>query len=144
MAAFTHCIQGHVQWHELRLLQHGYTVMHSVVSADDVADAKEALERAQELAGRVEVQDGTRQQVRVADILHHHQLFAELLLHPAVLAVVQRLLHNDFRCATWSSNTLLPNMSGAALGWHVDYPYHDIRPPWPRDMLSLQVLTSDV
>jgi ectoine hydroxylase-related dioxygenase (phytanoyl-CoA dioxygenase family) len=133
-------VQGQVLQHERRLRRDGYTVLQSVLAADDAADVKEALERAQESAGRVEMHGGAPQQVRVPDILLQHPVFAELLLHPAVTAVVQRLLHNDFRCATWSSNTLLPRMTTPALGWHVDYPYHDISPPWPRDTLSVQVL----
>jgi ectoine hydroxylase-related dioxygenase (phytanoyl-CoA dioxygenase family) len=133
-------VQGAVLQHERRLRLHGYTVLPHVLPADEVADVKEALERAQRAAGRVEIHGDAPQQVRVPDILVHDALFSELLLQPAVLAVVQRLLHNDFRCATWSSNTLLPNMNTPALGWHVDYPYHDISPPWPRDTLSVQVL----
>jgi ectoine hydroxylase-related dioxygenase (phytanoyl-CoA dioxygenase family) len=121
-------------------VQHGFTVLRGVLSSGDVADAKEALQLAEAAGGVQELQDGAAQQLRVPDLLRRHPLFAELLLHPAVLSVVQRLLHNDFRCATWSSNTLLPNMSSAVLGWHVDYPYHDIVPPWPPHTLSLQVL----
>lgn len=136
----TRGVQGHVLNHERRLRQHGFTVLPHVLSADDAADAKDVLERAQQSAGRVELHSDAPQQVRVPDLLPQHQLFSELLLHPAVLAIVQRLLHNDFRCATWSSNTLLPHMTTPALGWHVDYPYHDISPPWPRDTLSVQVL----
>jgi ectoine hydroxylase-related dioxygenase (phytanoyl-CoA dioxygenase family) len=120
--------------------RHGFTVLQQVLTADEAADVKSVLQAAQQLHARAELHDGAPQQLRVPSILPHHQLFAELLLHPAVLSVVQTLLHNDFRCATWSSNTLLPNMSTAALGWHVDYPYHDISPPWPQQLLSVQVL----
>mmetsp|Transcript_3728 Transcript_3728/g.8072 ORF Transcript_3728/g.8072 Transcript_3728/m.8072 type:complete len:161 (-) Transcript_3728:58-540(-) len=31
-------------------------------------------------------------------------------------------------------------MPTAGLAWHVDYPYHDIEQPWPKEPLSLQVL----
>ena len=139
-AALTRAPQGHVLSHERRLRQQGFTVLQHVLNAEEAADVKEILERAEQSAGRVELHGDLPQQVRVPSILVHHQVFAELLLHPAVLAIVQRLLHDDFRCATWSSNTLLPSMATPALGWHVDYPYHDISPPWPQDTLSVQVL----
>lgn len=42
-------------------------------------------------------------QVRVPDLLVHHSIFGELLVHPRILAVVQRHLHHRFRCATWSA-----------------------------------------
>jgi ectoine hydroxylase-related dioxygenase (phytanoyl-CoA dioxygenase family) len=126
--------------HEQQLRQHGFTVLKPLLNSYEAADVKETLELAEKSAGRVEFHGDVPQQVRVPNILVHHQVFAELLLHPAVLAIVQRLLHNDFRCATWSSNTLLPHMTTPALGWHVDYPYHDISPPWPQDTLSVQVL----
>ena len=54
-----------------------------------------------------------------------------------VAAAVDPLLHDvlsaslgeGFRCATWSSNTLNAGNTPdgpSGLGWHVDYPYHDI------------------
>jgi Phytanoyl-CoA dioxygenase (PhyH) len=52
-------------------------------------------------------------------------LAADPLLHD----VLHEYLGSGFRCATWSSNTLNPGNTATGpcgLGWHVDYPYHDI------------------
>ena len=49
-------------------------------------------------------------QVRVGDVATHDALFCDLLVHPSILFLVKAYLANTARCATWSSNTLLPNM----------------------------------
>ena len=46
-------------------------------------------------------------QVRVPDVARHDALFADLLVHPAVLFLVRQYLGKGARAATWSSNTLL-------------------------------------
>ncbi|KAL0050790.1 hypothetical protein WJX82_007295 [Trebouxia sp. C0006] len=80
-------------------------------------------------------------QHRVAELIPAGgQLMAQLVCHPILLQVLHRYLGSKCRLATFSSNTLLPQDSdnigkdgslGSGLGWHPDYPYHDIDQPWP-------------
>ena len=62
-------------------------------------------------------------------------------VHPSILYLVRSYLGRSARAATWSSNTLLANMDHPVLGWHADYPYHDIEAgSWPDTPLGVQVL----
>lgn len=60
-------------------------------------------------------------------------------------SLLRQLLSSQPRLASLSSNTLLPRngLHGPGLGWHVDYPYHDIdRALWPPagDIHGIQVM----
>ncbi|EKX44488.1 hypothetical protein GUITHDRAFT_109608 [Guillardia theta CCMP2712] len=114
----------------------GFTVLE-VLEPSEAEDARDALQ------GILERSTGGSDgyQIRIPDVAVHHPLFGELLVHPVILFLVRSYLGRYARCATWSSNTLLPKMDHPRLGWHVDYPYHDIEiGMWPDLPLGLQVL----
>jgi len=73
-------------------------------------------------------------QLRVHDIATHDPSIVRAAAHPLLNGLLKEVLGEDMRCATFSSNTLF-RQSGAGqntgLGWHVDYPYHDLKYPWP-------------
>ena len=61
------------------------------------------------------------------------------------MGLLNKYLGGRVRCATMSSNTLLQqdggNPTDTGLGWHIDYPYHDIETNlWPAKPLGCQVL----
>lgn len=87
-----------------------------------------------------EASDATRRArtQRVGQLAVRHQLFRELMCHPTVLAVWERFLGPDFYCATWSANTAYPGYG--AFGWHVDYPYWSLQPPWPPGNIAGQTV----
>ena len=65
--------------------------------------------------------------------------FVALAADPLLHDVLHEYLGPGFRCATWSSNTLNPGNTATGpcgLGWHVDYPYHDITMGMGGTMLS--------
>jgi len=78
-------------------------------------------------------------QVRVHDIAVHHPSILKAAAHPLLVGLLKEVLGEDMRCATFSSNTLLRQYGAGkntGLGWHVDYPYDQMKPPsadapWP-------------
>ena len=58
-----------------------------------------------------------------------HTMLRDLVRHPGVLELRQRLLGADMVCSSCTAITLLPGHDGMA--WHVDYPYWSIQPPYP-------------
>ena len=75
---------------------------------------------------------------RVGRLLVKHPIFLELLCHPLVIEVWQRLLGPDIICSSWSANTVYPGHE--QFGWHVDYPYWSKQPPWPAGHLAGQTV----
>jgi ectoine hydroxylase-related dioxygenase (phytanoyl-CoA dioxygenase family) len=66
---------------------------------------------------------------RVLHIAAKHRAFVDLMCHPVVMQIWERVLGSDFICSTWSSNTVMP--SAGCTYWHVDHPYWTIAPPYP-------------
>ena len=75
---------------------------------------------------------------RVGQIAVKHPVFLELMCHPFVLAVWKKMLGEDIMCATWSANTTYPGFD--SIGWHSDYPYWSLQPPWPPGNFAGQTL----
>jgi ectoine hydroxylase-related dioxygenase (phytanoyl-CoA dioxygenase family) len=87
--------------------------------------------------------DKNTTQKRDGELLQKNKVFSEILTDHPINLVMKIILNNDYKCATLSSNTLFQDLSEleTTSGWHVDYPYHDISPPWGRPgnaPLSLQ------
>ncbi|DBA79812.1 TPA: hypothetical protein ACH3X1_008473 [Trebouxia sp. C0004] len=111
------------------LKQHGYVVFQ-LMTPDDAQAAKQHVYNLE----RAGVGSRNNIQHRIAELIPAGgQLMAQLVCHPSLLQVLHRYLGSKYRLATFSSNTLLPQDGslGSGLGWHPDYPYHDIDQPWP-------------
>eukprot|EP01129_Flabellula_baltica_P012299 TRINITY_DN5538_c0_g1_i2.p1 TRINITY_DN5538_c0_g1~~TRINITY_DN5538_c0_g1_i2.p1 ORF type:complete len:415 (-),score=70.98 TRINITY_DN5538_c0_g1_i2:46-1209(-) len=120
-----------------QLRERGYVCFQAILPerADLIKEIIAQMEESDEIDIRTDVQ------VRVKNILRHPEL-ASLLIHDKILGIAKRFLGETVRCATWSSNTLFPNNNDGptGLGWHCDYPYHDIPEPWPTNPLGIQIL----
>ncbi|KAL0021469.1 hypothetical protein WJX79_006443 [Trebouxia sp. C0005] len=115
--------------HVQNLKQHGYVVFQ-LMTPNDAQAAKQHVFNLEE-AG---VGSRNNIQHRIAELIPAGgQLMAQLVCQPVLLQVLHRYLGSKCRLATFSSNTLLPQDGslGSGLGWHPDYPYHDIDQPWP-------------
>jgi ectoine hydroxylase-related dioxygenase (phytanoyl-CoA dioxygenase family) len=66
---------------------------------------------------------------RVGRIALKDPIFLKLMCHPLVLDVWREFLGGDFVCSSWSANTVYPGHQN--IGWHADYPYWSLQPPWP-------------
>lgn len=60
------------------------------------------------------------------------------MIHPTVVAIWKRWIREDVICSTWTANTVYPGFD--RIGWHADYPYWSITPPWPSGRLTGQTL----
>ena len=116
--------------HLMEFETQGFTLFENVLSDDEIHEAKQSLD----------IVDGstTDDQIRRGDLLSRSHVFQSILLKEQVLIMLQIIMGgNNFKCSTWSSNTLMGNNSNAHKPfiplWHVDYPYHEIPPPWSND-----------
>ena len=126
--------------HNQQLLSQGYTVV-KVLGVEEAREVRDTLDRIVSKGVENGLFYSNGYQVRVPDVAIHDSVFSELLVHPLILYLVRTYLGKSARAATWSSNTLLPHMDHAVLGWHTDYPYHDIEPgTWPELPLGVQVM----
>lgn len=133
-------VDSHLRKHLDQLQSDGYTVV-KVLDEEEAREARDSLDRIVTHGTRHRLLYSNGYQVRVPDLAVHDALFSDLLVHPSILFLVRAYLGNSARAATWSSNTLLPHMDHPVLGWHADYPYHDIEDgAWPDTPLGLQVL----
>jgi ectoine hydroxylase-related dioxygenase (phytanoyl-CoA dioxygenase family) len=74
----------------------------------------------------------------VGRIAVKHPVFLDLMCHPVVVGVWKRWLGEDVICSTWTANTIYPGH--ASIGWHADYPYWAMTPPWPAGRLTGQTI----
>jgi len=117
------------------LVKEGYCVLPTLISRDLAVETKAHVAKF-EASGQGM---STDVQHRIADLINLHPTFAYLTAHPLIVGLLRQFLGTTMRCATFSSNTLLPQdgSKDAGLGWHVDYPYHDVPLPWPPVELPL-------
>ena len=117
----------------------GYTIIEDMFDSSIIDTIKEALQLNTHAAH-------DSKQIRHSDLIQKVPNASYNLLS---LAPVQMLLKcymkDSFKLSTWSSNTLLKHKQATNdLAWHVDYPFHDIQPPWLQgplaSPLSLQTL----
>jgi hypothetical protein len=62
---------------------------------------------------------------------------SEMFLKIPTLKSVLDLILKEYHLTTFSSNTLRKDIDGR--GFHVDYPYHDLKEPYPDEILGVQV-----
>lgn len=116
--------------------ERGYCVVENVIPPEVVAQARAVL---MDLV-HAEATDAARQArtQRVGEIAVKHQVFRDLLCNETVLSVWRRFVGEDIYCSSWSANIAYPGF--AQYGWHVDYPYWSIKPPWPLDFIAGQTI----
>lgn len=119
-----------------QLAQQGYVIIPKYVPDDIVERLKRALKFHECPVGW--------DQLRRNDLLERDEIFCQMLTDTTIKSMVDAYLGEDAKCATWSSNTLFKSLASTApeYSWHVDYPYHNIAPPWMQDCrpLSVQVM----
>jgi ectoine hydroxylase-related dioxygenase (phytanoyl-CoA dioxygenase family) len=116
--------------------ERGYCTVANVISSEKTAEARAALHALLE----DEKTEATRQTCtqRVGRIAVKDPIFLELMCHPLVLDVWKKYLGNDIICSSWSANTMYPGQQD--IGWHADYPYWSLQPPWPTGNFAGQTL----
>lgn len=105
----------------------GFCVVPNVISPEKADEARAALHGL--LATEITDQARQARTQRVGQIAVKHPIFLELLCHPLVIAVWKQMLGDDIICSSWSANTVYPGHNH--IGWHADYPYWSLAPPWP-------------
>lgn len=107
--------------------ERGYAIIPSVITPAK-ADAVRAV--LDDLLNQ-EATEATRaaKTQRVGRIAVKHPLFIDLLTHPLIVALWKTYLGEDIMCSSWSANTAFPGYG--TYGWHTDYPYWSLKPPWP-------------
>ena len=107
--------------------ERGYHILPDVISAEKADEARAILEGLLE----AEIDDGARERnhQRVGGIAYKDPVFLELMCQPLILSLWKRYLGDDIMCSSWTANTIYPGHD--AVGWHVDYPYWSVKPPWP-------------
>ncbi len=107
--------------------ERGFCIVPNVISEEKADQARTALHTL--LDAEITEQTREARTQRVGQIAVKHPIFLELLCNPFVLAVWQRMLGDDIMCSSWSANTVYPGHD--RIGWHSDYPYWSLKPPWP-------------
>lgn len=116
--------------------ERGYCILPNVISAEKSDEAREILHGF--LAAEIDDQALESKHQRVGGIAYKHPVFLELLLHPLIMAIWKRYLGEDIICSSWTANTLYPGHD--KIGWHADYPYWSLIPPWPAGNFAGQTL----
>lgn len=75
---------------------------------------------------------------RVWALVGKGEIFRRLIQHPTVIAVWQRVLGPDVIASTFTANIVGPG--APAGGWHIDYPYWAMQPPFPDGFLTGQTV----
>ena len=112
----------------------GWAVLPDVLDPTETATARAALvdaaaaSEARGMPTRMDYLDPGAQNIRVYDLLEHHPLFRELIVHPAVLPYAIHLLDDDLAISNFSANTALPG--SRSMNAHNDQ--STLMPePWP-------------
>ena len=116
--------------------ERGYSLIPSVIMPEKADAARTVLEDL--LAAEVTDTTRTAKTQRVGRIVVKHPIFLELLTHPLIIALWQRYLGEDIICSSWSANTVHAGYDN--FGWHSDYPYWSITPPWPEGNWAVQTI----
>ena len=112
--------------------ENGYTILPCMFDVETIEKVKCNLD----------IVNGTernRRQLRHGDLIRRDpNVHLQLLTIPPVRMLLRCYMKDNLKLATWSSNTLFKteNHNNNDLSWHVDYPYHDIEPPWLQSALG--------
>ena len=118
----------------------GYAVLPSLVPrrvAEKVRQEILVLRETDRASGRL-LLEGKRE--RITCLLGRQCDIEELVLHPTILGVAERLLSADF-ILSHSPSAHLVSPGAGPMAAHVDWPYWGMRPPFPtQPVLTVQVI----
>lgn len=113
---------------ELNLIEHGYCLLHAVITQDQLNALRERLAAviAQEREdGTAYIYDNDSQ--RVFNLQNKGQEFVDILEHPVVLRLMESVLGYNFLLSSTHANIARP--AGVRMHLHADQTF--ARPPWP-------------
>lgn len=116
--------------------ERGFVIIPHVITPEKADEARIVLEKL--LAEEATDKDLAAKTQRVGRIAVKHPIFLELMTHPFIVSFWRHYLGDDTICSTWSANTAYPGFD--RFGWHSDYPYWSITPPWPTGRIAGQTL----
>ena len=124
--------------HDLREV--GFHIIENVISREEAEEAREATLALAEsdIANGQDYSYGEGKIRRVWAIVGKGSIFRRLIQHPTVIAVWQRTLGQDVIASTFTANIVGPG--APAGGWHIDYPYWAMEPPFPEGALTGQTV----
>ena len=128
----------------------GFIVVENVLSADDVRALREVtddfVERARDVATHDDVYDlepshsADEPRVRRIKTPHaQHDVYAGVMRHPTILAILQQLVHPSIRFDTSKLNMKAAGY-GAAVEWHQDWAFY---PHTNDDLAAVGVMMDD-
>lgn len=94
--------------------EHGWAVIDGVLGRDEVAHAGAELVAAAEaseargIPTRMDYLDPGGCNIRIYDLIEYSPVFADLVIHPQVIAYVAELLDHDLSVSNFSANIALP------------------------------------
>lgn len=118
----------------------GTCTITNVISADEADAARLAVQKhaeADRVRGHHHVY-GDGKIRRVWGLVGKDAIFRRLIQHPLVIAIWQRILGEDLIASSFTANIVSPGAPGG--GWHADYPYYMMNPPFPDGFLAVQTI----
>ena len=125
---------------EKDLREVGFHIIENVITpeeADEARTATLALAQADIASGQNHTY-GDGKIRRVWALVSKGPIFRRLIQHPTVIAVWKRMLGADVIASTFTANIVGPG--APAGGWHIDYPYWAMQPPFPQGSLTGQTV----
>ncbi len=124
--------------HDLREV--GFHIIKNVITVEEADAAREAIWKLvdQDIANGHDHSYGNGKIRRVWGIVGKSAIFRKLIQHPTVIAVWKRMLGEDVIASTFTANIVGPDAPEG--GWHIDYPYWAMQPPFPSGTLTGQTV----
>ena len=139
--------------HKQELKNNGFTIVQRLFAAEaqmlkaQVSHAEDEQQKNPDDTQWTKPDGTPKLQVRVGQVMSLSEEILNASCHPLITGLLTKVVGPNFRCATFSANTLLQQDSNdpedTGLGWHVDYPYHDLDPGYWGEVdspLGVQVL----
>lgn len=106
----------------------GYVLLPELFTPKEVSEARlHLLELAKaKPAGRFLK---TSERLRLYSLLHEAPIFEQMVQHPQMIEILEKILGQDMTLGGFSAHILYPGATN--MGAHVDYPYFTMTPPYP-------------
>ena len=118
----------------------GFHIVENVITAEEADKAREAtlaLAKTEIKNGKGSIYGGDKIR-RVFALVSKDAIFCQLIQHPTVMAIWKRFLGEDVIASTFTANIV--GAGAPAGGWHIDYPYWAMSPPFPEGALTGQTV----
>ncbi len=117
----------------------GYITIPDLISREEAALARQLVLNLAELERSQNKLIVTSAKERVYGLIYKGEIFAQLIQHPTILAIIEAILGEDIISGGFSAHILYPGAH--RMGIHVDYPYWAMSPPFPTEpILEIQVI----